>query len=192
MKLGRLGRRAFLQGTGTLLALPLLPSLFEKSAQAANSSPNTPLRFFAIKSYSTQHLVDWYPRFAGNGYQVRPFRPSDGSADGTTVLTQQFDEPSGKAKDGRSCFARFAPLADLAGPKGISHIIGPALNRHAKDLLLVRGLDFMPDTNHNDGGMLGNYAASDVHPSNVEAWPTIDQTLAFSKRFYPNTPFGPR
>ena len=57
-----------------------------------------------------------------------------------------------------------------------------------------RGLDFLPDTNHNDGGMLGDYAGGSISDQvdNIERWPTIDQVLAQSDKFYPNTPAGGR
>lgn len=190
MKRDRTGRRAFLQGVGgACLALPLLPSLAPRVARAATHPPR---RFFAIKSYSTQHLVNWYPRYGAQGYHTRPFRPNDGSADGTTILTKSLPQASGVRRDGRAYFAGYAPLSELARGGSVSKIIGPGLNRHLNQLLLLRGLDFMPETSHNDGGMLGNYAGASVSYSNVEAWPTIDQTLAFSKRMYPEAPFGPR
>jgi hypothetical protein len=170
--------------------LPLLPSLLARTAHAA--SKDAPRRFFAIKSYSTQRLVDWYPRFSGSGYRTRPSRPGDGRADGSTILERKLELPSGTRRDGRAYFAGVAPLSELVRGGSISKIIGPSLNRYATELLLLRGLDFMPETSHNDGGMLGNYAAASVRYSNVDAWPTIDQVLAFSKRFYAEAPFGPR
>jgi hypothetical protein len=191
MKRDQTGRRTFLQGLGgACLALPLLPSLVPRIAHAAPTS--APRRFFAIKSYSTQHVVNWYPRFNGGGYRVRPFRPNEGSADGSTILSQKLPTSSGAHRDGRAYFAGFAPLSELIRAGSVSNIIGPKLNRHASQLLLLRGLDFMPETSHNDGGMLGNYAGASVSYSNVDAWPTIDQTLAFSKQLYPEAPFGPR
>jgi hypothetical protein len=50
----------------------------------------------------------------------------------------------------------------------------------------------MPDTNHNQGGMLGNYAAADVQHDEVRPVPTIDQVLAYSNKFYPSAPSGTR
>ncbi|HWA78010.1 MAG TPA: DUF1552 domain-containing protein [Polyangiaceae bacterium] len=190
MKRDKTGRRLFLQGLGACLALPVLPSLSRRAA--AETLAPKPRRFFAIKSYSTQHLINWYPRFGGQGYRVRPFRPNDGSADGTTLLDRKLSTPSGVRRDGRQYFAGFAPLSELIQGGSISKILGPGFNRYADELLLLRGLDFMPETSHNDGGMLGNYAGATVSYSNVSAWPTIDQTLAFSKQVYPQKSLGPR
>ncbi|MGH8311379.1 MAG: hypothetical protein ACRETX_16500, partial [Steroidobacteraceae bacterium] len=125
MRIDRFGRRSFLIGSGgAFLALPPLPSLFARLSPAKTARP---LRFFAIKSYSTQRLVDWYPRFAGNGYRVRPFDPSSGKADGTTILNQKLDEPSGRHRNGRQYFARFAPLKELSPGGRISTILGSSL-----------------------------------------------------------------
>jgi len=56
-------------------------------------------------------------------------------------------------------------------------------------MTLLRGLDFPPDTNHNDGGMLGNYQGSNSKTAMaLSPIATIDQVLAFSKKFYPTAP----
>lgn len=184
------GRRRFLRNaSGALLALPVLPSLWPRGAAAA--LPQPPQRFFAIKSYSSQRVVDWYPRFRGHGYEQRPFTPGNGKADGTTICPKRIGESLGKRQDGRHTFGHSARLMDLARPGQLSTLLGPRLNRHLNELVLIRGLDFMPDTSHNDGGMLGNYAGATGRPG-VEAWPTIDQVLAFSPKLYPTAPAGPR
>jgi hypothetical protein len=172
------------------LALPVLPSLSPRSAQAL--APEPPRRFIAIKSYSSQRVVDWYPRFQGKGYAARPFVPGDGKADGSTICPIRLAQPHERRSDGRMCHAHRAPLADLISDGGISAILGSRPSRYAKQLTLLRGLDFMPETSHNDAGMLGNYASADVRLPGVEDWATIDQVLAFSSRVYPHPPAGPR
>lgn len=49
---------------------------------------------------------------------------------------------------------------------------------------------FLPDTNHNDGGILGNFAGGSVSESkdSILACETIDQVLAYSSKFYPTPP----
>ena len=43
-----------------------------------------------LKSFSTQLVQEWYPRFTGNGYQLKDSKYSGTSkADGTTLLTQK-------------------------------------------------------------------------------------------------------
>lgn len=191
MKIDSIRRRMFLQGAGgVLLALPFLPSLLARGVRAQSASG--PKRFIAVKSYSTQIIRSWYPSYSGNGYTARAYDANDGKLDGTTILTQQIAETSGTHSDGKSYNAKWAPLADLAQGGSISQILGPAFNPFVNKLLLLRGLDFMPDTNHNQGGMLGNYNAADVKHDEVEPWPTIDQVLAYSDKIYPGGPSGTR
>jgi hypothetical protein len=61
-------------------------------------------------------------------------------------------------------------------------------------MLLLRGLDFLPDTNHNDGGILGHYAGGSIsdQASSIREFQTIDQVLAYSNKFYPTVPRGTR
>jgi len=166
-----LGRRMFLRGAGGItLGLPTLASLLPRTAQAAAA----PRRLIAIKSYSTQTQVDWYPTKADGGYELRARL-----ADGTTGLTR-------KIRKGEPY--TWAPLSDFKEPS-VSRLIGSGFNPFLDKMLLVRGLDFPPDTNHNDGGMLGNYQASDSGSAKgLKAVPTIDQVLAHSPIFYRTTP----
>ena len=189
MKFDRMNRRMFLSGSsGALLALPWLPSLLPRAARAQSSSP---LRFVAVKSYSTQNLRSWYPSFSGNGYSARPYDPGDGKADGTTELTQRLPQSSGRHSDGNEYFGRWAPLTDLAAGGSLSPVLGAGFNPYLSRSLLLRGLDFMPDTNHNQGGMLGNFEAADNRHGAPEV-PTIDQVLAHSPHMYSSAPVGTR
>ena len=187
----KIPRRHFLRGSsGALLAVPVLTSLWPRAALAAKPAP--PRRFIAVKSYSSQRVIDWYPRFEGQGYQVRPFAAGNGQFDGSTICPDALPEAHARRSDGRLSLGHRAKLVELAAKGGISSVLGARPSRYARDLTLIRGLDFMPDTSHNDGGMLGNYAGATVRQPRVEQWPTIDQVLAFSPRFYPAPPAGPR
>ncbi len=194
MKYDCVRRRLFLQGLGgALLALPFMPSLLPKRARA--QSAGQAKRLFAIKSYSTQNIIDWYPSQAIGGYQVRPYGGdggANGKDDGTLILTQTLGESSGKHSDGNEYFGHEAALSDFS--EGISRILSRELAPFQEKLLLLRGLDFLPDTNHNDGGMLGHYGGGSISDQvdNIEVWPTIDQVLAQSDKFYPATPAGGR
>lgn len=186
----------FLSGLGGgLLAVPLLPSLLPRTARAQSTSP---LRFFAIKSYSTQNILDWYPSRDVSGYTLRPYGGDEtgggnGKDDGTLALNETLPESSGRHSSGDEYFAGWAPLTDFADP-GISRILGPALVPYLEKLLLLRGLDFLPDTNHNDGGILGHYGGGSIseEAGNITAFPTIDQVLAYSSKVYSSTPLGGR
>lgn len=176
-----LPRRLFLRGAGgAVLALPWLPSLMPRSARAQAAAPK---RFIVVKSFSTQLVREWYPSLEGNGYQLRDAKYSGSKADGTTLLTQSL--VSGKPYTQ-------AALSDFATANGISGILGPKLNPYLDKINLLRGLDFLPEVNHNFGGLLGNFAsctsATPCEGDRLAAVPTIDQVLAYSSKFYPETP----
>jgi uncharacterized protein DUF1552 len=176
-------RRMFLKGAGgAVLALPFLESLAPRSAAGQTAIP--PKRFIVLKSFSTQLVKEWYPRFTGNGYALKDSKYSGSSkADGTTLLTQKL--VSGKNYT-------WAPLTDFQTSTGISGILGPALNPFLSKLTLIRGLDFLPAVNHNYGGLLGNFssctAATPCDADSIADVPTIDQVMAYSTKVYPTTP----
>ncbi len=177
-----LSRRALLRGAaGAALALPFLESLAPRTASGQAASP--PRRFIVLKSFSTQLVKEWYPRFTGNGYVLKDSKYSGSKADGTTLLTQKL--VSGKNYS-------WAPLQDFKTAQGISGILGPALNPFLDQLTLIRGLDFLPAVNHNYGGLLGNFssctAATPCDADGLEDVPTIDQVMAYSPKVYPSTP----
>lgn len=195
MKFDRVNRRLFLEGAGALLALPLLPSLLTKQAAAQTGSPK---RFIAIKSYSTQNIRDFFPSSAVPGYTLRRYGGNESSGangknDGTLALQQALAESSGNHGSGGAYTGHWAPLSDLAVPT-LSRILGKELNPFLDKLLLIRGLDFLPDTNHNDGGILGNFKGGSISDSagSIREVATIDQVLAYSKKFYGTVPKGAR
>ena len=175
-------RRVFLRGAaGAALAMPFLGSLLPRSA--SGQAVQAPKRFIVLKSFSTQLVKEWYPAFAGNGYQLHDAKYSDSKADGTTLLTQKLVSGANYT---------WAPLADLQTATGISGILGPKLNPFLEKLTLIRGLDFLPAVNHNYGGLLGNFssctAATPCDADSLADVPTIDQVMAYSPKVYPSTP----
>jgi hypothetical protein len=193
MRVNRLKRRVFLQGAGgALMALPFLESLLSREVRAQNAAP--PRRLIAIKSYSTQNIRDFYPSRAVSGYTLRKYGGDEsgggnGKEDGTLALSQPLAESSGRHSNGTSYTGKWAPLVDFAG-EGFSRILGPTLDPFASKMLVLRGLDFLPDTNHNDGGMLGYYKGGSISDtaSSLKDVPTIDQVLAYSPKVYANAP----
>jgi hypothetical protein len=178
----RPSRRTLLRGAaGAVLAMPFLESLWPAPARGQALTP--PKRFVVLKTFSTQLVKEWYPAFTGNGYQLHDSKYSDSRADGTTLLTKKL--VSGKNYT-------WAPLTDFQTPSGISGILGPSLNPFLPKLTLVRGLDFLPAVNHNYGGLLGNFssctAATPCDADGLPDVPTIDQVMAYSSKFYPDTP----
>ncbi len=197
MKIDRPSRRLFLRGAGGLLvALPFLESAFSRDVKA-QATPR-PKRLFAIKSYSTQNIRDWYPSSALSGYTLRQYGGDEtgggnGKNDGTLALSQPLAESSGRHSNGTAYTGTFAPLSDFSA-SGISRILGTAFTPHLSKMLLLRGLDFLPNTNHNDGGMLGNYAGGSIadEAPDIAQFATIDQVLAYSDKVYPGVPAGGR
>jgi hypothetical protein len=178
----RFPRRMFLRGAaGAVMALPLLESLLPR--EAAAQAATAPKRLIVLKSFSTQLIKEWYPAFQGNGYALKNTKYTDSRGDGTTLLTSKL--VSGLPYT-------WAPLSDFKTDNGISGILGPKLNPFLDKLTLVRGLDFLPPVNHNFGGLLGNYSScTNATPCDADSLadiPTIDQVLAYSKKFYPQVP----
>jgi hypothetical protein len=178
----RFPRRLFLRGAaGAVMALPLLESLLPR--EAAAQAATAPKRLIVLKSFSTQLIKEWYPAFQGNGYALKNSKYTDSRGDGTTLLTSKL--ASGLPYT-------WAPLSDFKTANGISGILGPKLNPFLDKLTLIRGLDFLPAVNHNYGGLLGNYSScTNATPCDADSLPdvpTIDQVLAYSKKFYSQVP----
>jgi Protein of unknown function (DUF1552) len=86
----RLDRRAFLRGTGALLALPwldaMLPAFATRAQAAAATTP--PRRFLAINYSLGIHAPYFFPKQAGRGYELPPYlEPLKAFRDDFTVLS---------------------------------------------------------------------------------------------------------
>lgn len=195
MKYNRIRRRHFLQGVGgALLTLPVLPSLLSREARAQATS--APKRFIGLKHWNAPPVARVWPTSSGirGDYTVRPYAVNQAFRDGTTELSAQLTEPTGSLP-GNQYFGHWAPLSDFVGTTadgaGFSTMFGPELNPFRDKMIYLRGLHFPPSVNHNNGGWLGNFAASE-QPGNARANATLDQVLANSSRVYDGTPIGPR
>lgn len=191
MRLSKTTRRLFLTGAGgAALALPWLPSLLPRAmrTKAHAQDPVVPKRFIALKTYNGSPVLDWYPTVAPAGYSTH-------SVDGTVALNDALPEPTGRHSSGNEYFGRHAPLSDFAST-GISNTFGPGFNAYADQMILYRGLDFMPGMNHNYGGYLGcfglntNGTGGAVPGAQINC--TIDHVMAASENVYPSSPVGPR
>lgn len=159
----RLSRRQFLIGAGgTMLPLPLLPSLLPREARAAAVTQAASERYFV-------HMTTWHAAF-----QSQFFGPL---LDVPPTLTQTF---GGVA-------VRGAPLVSSAngGTTVISDMLqapSSALTpRMLSRMNVINGLDFAVSVGHNRGGTLGGDGA----------YATIDQVLAGARSFYPSAPLQP-
>ncbi|MEM9188558.1 MAG: DUF1552 domain-containing protein [Myxococcota bacterium] len=192
-------RRLFLTGAGgALMALPFLPSLLPKSLRStAEAQMTVPKRFIALKTYNEIPVNAWWPSNAPGGYATR-------GRDGTVELTEALAEPTGRhapqgggpqPRDNELYYASWAPLRDFQG-NGVSDVFGTAFNPYLDKMLLLRGLDLMPNLNHNHGGILGNFGLRTPGVGGVlpgaQINVTIDQVMARSNAVYPTAPAGPR
>ena len=190
MRYFRSTRRMFLTGLGGVLAIPLLPSLLPRGlrAEALADEGDVARRFIAIKGYSGVPVLDLYPRTAPGGYTTR-------GRDGTVVLSDPLATATGRHSNGNAYYGHQAPLSDFA-ETGLGNIFGQHFNRYLQAMTLFRGLDFMPNLNHNDGGFLGNLGlrtngVGGALPG-AQINVTIDQVIAASSAVYPRAPVGPR
>ncbi|MEE9382298.1 MAG: DUF1552 domain-containing protein [Nannocystaceae bacterium] len=193
MRYHRPTRRMFLSGAGgATLALPLLPSLLpaplRREAEAASRGADIGRRFIAIKTYSGTPLRAFYPGDGAGGFDAHP-------EDGRAMLTERLPEATGRHADGNEYFGTSAPLSAFANT-GVSRIFNAEFNRHHDSMSIFRGLDIMPNLNHNHGAMLGNFGlrtngvGGALPTARINA--TIDQVMARSPNVYPSAPVGPR
>jgi hypothetical protein len=164
----KINRRMVLRGAaGFTLALPLLPSLLEKNADAATPWAK---RFVA---FGTNHGGIWQSQMY----------PNDG------VLTQTADYAGRQVRRGN------LPLDVSNGIASISPVLSGdstvLTNTIAQKMNVLRGLDVTFYLAHNRGGHLGNYAENDGNGGDGGTVggmprPTIDQIMAWSDSFYPD------
>ncbi|MEM6533207.1 MAG: DUF1552 domain-containing protein [Myxococcota bacterium] len=195
MKYNRIHRRHFLQGIGgALLTVPILPSLLPREARAQAMNP--PKRFIGLKHWNAPPVARTWPTSSGirGDYTVRPYALNRAFRDGTTELSTPLTEPTGN-RSGNRYFGHWAPLSDFIGTEatgdGFSTMFGRELNPFRDKMLYLRGLHFPASVNHNNGGWLGNFAASE-NPRGSRANATLDQVLANSSEVYATAPIGPR
>jgi len=161
----RLSRRQFLLGAGgTVLALPLLPSLLPREARAATEAAASAERYFV-------HTTTWHGVF-----QSQFFGPL-------------LDLPPAATQSYGGITIRQAQLAAAAKASGNLTVISDILQAKSSALSarmlsrmnVINGLDFAVSGGHNRGGTLGGDATS----------PTIDQVLAGAASFYPTPVLQP-
>lgn len=153
----KLSRRQFLRGAGgTLLALPLLPSLLPREAEAQATAAASAERYFV-------HMTTWHGCFQ---------EPYFGALLGAT--------PNAKTTHGgievRRLALPFATEGDMTVLSSILRARSSLWTPRLRGLTnVINGLDFARGVGHNRGGTLGG----------SDSDPTIDQVLAAAKSFYP-------
>lgn len=169
MKWNRLTRRHFLQGAGASLALPLLPSLLSRRAEAQTATPQK--SFIAIAAFNGLY------RLTGPTSDLMPPLPSDVTgAAGLTATT-----PTGLHT------IHSAPLMSLASGGQISTVIDSSFNAMLPKMQMLMGLDYIALGWIHHHGHFGDQAQQSTSaPINPVAMATLDQVLANSPSFYQN------
>ncbi|MGE4133437.1 MAG: DUF1552 domain-containing protein [Bdellovibrionales bacterium] len=155
-----MSRRMFLRGAGgSLLSIPLLPSLLPRSAWG-QANDQTIRRFIsATGDYGTGHPMHQLPSLA------KLARTLPMSGDHKPVY--------------------YAPMSEFVKPAGITRILGAGANALANDITIMRGLDFpMWFSSHGYAHVLGN-TKGNVEGGNFPHTETIDQLLKRQTKFNP-------
>ena len=124
----------FLQGSGSMLAIPFLQSLLPRSAWASTHAPIN--RYVAVmNSYDIGHISHFFPTLDKPGLSLASPVP------GHPALN-------------------YAPLSSYltAGKTSLSKIIGPEFNPYFRQMNVMRGLDLGPggpSLGHNMSSILG-------------------------------------
>lgn len=165
-------RRMVLRGAcGTVVALPLLPSLLTRPAYGADPIFARPPRIYWV---TTDH---------GGAFESSMF-PAQSMLTNSTALFSDHAVRSGALK---------------ATTQGSDTVLSSVLRAPSSDLTpalvskmnVLYGLDVPFYIAHNTGLHLGNYARNDANSGDGFAVqssprPTIDQIMAWSPSFYPN------
>jgi hypothetical protein len=168
MSILRHGRRQFLRGTGGfVLAVPLLPSLFPRTARA---EAQTPLKRFI--AFGTEHgCVEEQNMF-----------PAD------SLLTERENLYSDHViKQGSLTLRSDGQNSVLS--RVLTASASTLTSTMASKLNVIRGLDVAFTMTHHQGGHLGNFADNEGSSAGDKATQpdkraTIDQIMAWSPSFY--------
>jgi Protein of unknown function (DUF1552) len=159
------GRRQFLRGAGgTLLAIPFLPSLLPRSAQAATGARP---KFFI--NFSTANGGAWNE----NMFPADSMLTESMTYAGRTI---QRGALTPTVSGGKSSLS---PVLSAPTAKMTPRILGK--------MNVIKGFDMPYSLVHHSGGFLGNYARNDstTYGKGKEI-PTLDQLMAYSPSFYPD------
>lgn len=159
----RVSRRQFLLGAGgAALAVPLLPSLLPRDAEAQTLAQASAERYFV-------HMTTWHGVFQSQFYgPLLDVAPTQTATHGGIAV-------------------RSTPLKSTTSGDTvvISDILQAKASRLTPRMLslmnVINGLDFATSVGHNRGGTLGGDSSN----------PTIDQVLAASRSFYSSSPLQP-
>jgi hypothetical protein len=158
----RLTRRQMLLGAGgAMLGLPILSSLFERTARAGGAL-----------GPGKNFVAFWNSHGGVSGANLYPTEPMNPTVDVYPVLGHQIrSSPLPWIQDGQGN----GSISPVLTGAGLSQKIASKMN-------VIRGLDPGIRLGHNRSGSMGNFAGPFCDP-NDPLIPTIDQVLAYSKSF---------
>ena len=153
----KLSRRQFLRGAGgAALALPLLPSLLPREAEAQATAAASAERYFV-------HMTTWHACFQ------EPYF-------GAMLTATPGAKTTHAGIEVRRAALPFTTEGETAVLSSILRARASLWTPRLRGLTnVINGLDFAKSSGHNRGGPLGG---SDTEPS-------IDQVMAAAKSFYP-------
>lgn len=168
--MSNLSRRMFLRGVGgAALAIPLLPSLLSREAEAQVRTRRNPYFVSFLSAHGGVFASNMYPpdatltdsAMAANGHHaVRRGRLRASVSNGVASLSPVLSAPS--------------------------NVLTPSV---VSKMNVLRGLDITYDiAHHNNGASLGNMAHNSSNPDPYTGGPrrSIDQVMAWSSAVYPD------
>lgn len=170
MKYNKVTRRMFLQGSGTMLAIPFLPSLLPREAWAQTAA--APKRFISIFSdLDYGHNSQWLPN-------------------GQTNITN-IPQPSRTYVVGNGHHdIRWQPLRDFAptASSSLSSVYGTSVSPYLDQVTVMRSVDYGEYRGHDPSRVLGGsryYSQNTAMGPNWKAVPTIDTFMNNNRTFNP-------
>ena len=186
-----LSRRAFLGGSGTLIALPFLESLLPRGLRAAPPPPKRLLFYFVPCGI---HMPAWTPKEVGAGYQLPPIlQPLAAVKDSVLVISGLGNKPgipdgTGDHAGGTSAFltCAHARKSDVDISLGISvdQVAAQVLGRGVRYPSLQLGLEVGTSAGTCDSGYGCAYMRNISWAGPKTPLPkTIDPQLVFDVLF---------
>jgi hypothetical protein len=184
MKWCPISRRHFLQGAGgTVLALPLLPSLLSRQARAQLLATSPQKTFIGIAGNAG--MIDWI----GPNSILMPRLPLNLMNDARTDTNPLVANLLTYRKDASTANQRVyrGTLTSLLQGGQISQIIDSSFNSLLPKMNMMQGFDYVPLAAYHHNAHFGNMwdtAGSDTNMMTPMA--SIDHVMAYSQNFYKN------
>jgi hypothetical protein len=168
MKWNPITRRHFLEGAGSTLLLPFLPSLWPEKA--------------AAQALLQKNLI-CIPSFHGMFRQHGPtsiLMPQTTTLNGSLAGYNSFT-PTGRHK------IHYRSLTDVVAQNGkVSELIDAQFNPYVSKMLMMQGFDILALGWYHHDGHFGNYPTGPAWNSGAQSMASIDQVAANSLGFYKN------